>query len=293
MTIKIDNSPHPLTFGAIGDSYGFCFEFAEADFVARNNDLSYHPHPSPEMQVQPGAYSDDTQMQLALAELIVSGYEWHAERVAESFLATFKRDPRPGYAKKFQAFLEQVNNGTEFLDQIRADSERNGAAMRAPIVGLFPDIKEVISKADLQARLTHNTKGGVDSAVAAALLCHFFTYDLGPKGEAPKFLENHVPGHNWEEPWRGKVEVHGISTVRAALTAIVKTDSLAELLIECINYTGDVDSVATIALACASCSRGFQRDIPDTLWSRLESGPFGRDYLIDIDRKVREVLDIY
>jgi hypothetical protein len=29
----------PLTFGAIGDAYGFCFEFASADFVREHNNL--------------------------------------------------------------------------------------------------------------------------------------------------------------------------------------------------------------------------------------------------------------
>ena len=64
------SDPSPLLFGAIGDAYGFCFEFASAEFVAANNDLNYHQHPEFSSTI-PGVYSDDTEMQLALAEFML------------------------------------------------------------------------------------------------------------------------------------------------------------------------------------------------------------------------------
>jgi ADP-ribosyl-[dinitrogen reductase] hydrolase len=277
----------PLAFGAIGDAYGFCFEFAEAGFVGQNNDLAFHQHPK--FSVSPGVYSDDTQMHMALAEVIASGREWTPREIAQAFVDVFKRDPRQGYANGFHAFLTTVRDGDQFLAQIRPDSERNGAAMRAPVIGLYSSTSEVMSRSEIQAKLTHDTKGGVDSAIASSLLCHFFAYELGAKEEAPAFLRRHVPGHDWERPWTGKVEVHGISTVRAALSAIVETDSLAELLKKCVSYTGDVDSVATIALASASGSPAFTRDLPGNLWQGLENSEFGIQYLIDLDRRVRDI----
>jgi len=42
--------------------------------------------------------------------------------------------------------------------------------------------------------------------------------------------------------------------VKGAITAILKQDNLADILKHCISYTGDVDTVATIAMAGASCS---------------------------------------
>ena len=276
-----------LSHGAIGDSYGFCFEFVDPKFVARNNDLSYHQHPE-FSDVLPGVYSDDTQMQLALAELIVSGSDWSPIIVANHFVEVYKRDPRPGYAKRFRALLDEVKNGSELLARINPESERNGAAMRAPIIGLFPDLDEVKYLAELQASLTHNTKGGVDSSIAAALMCHYFKYTSDDKKGLPNFLSNHLPDYDWSGNWQGRVPVHGISTVQAALSAILSSDSLSEILKACIAFTGDVDSVATIACSSCSVSDSIQLDIPESLWSGMESTRFGLDYLQKMDAKVWE-----
>jgi ADP-ribosylglycohydrolase len=53
---------------AIGDAYGAGFEFADAQTVREKNDLSrYVKHPR--HRIQPGSYTDDTQMSLAIAEI--------------------------------------------------------------------------------------------------------------------------------------------------------------------------------------------------------------------------------
>ncbi len=281
----VTRTPPLLSLGAIGDSYGFCFEFAESAFVTRNNDLSYHQHPE-FADVAPGVYSDDTQMQLALSELIVSGVEWTPLEIADHFVRAYKRDPRPGYAKRFRALLEEVNNGYELIARINPESERNGAAMRAPIIGLLPDLETVKHLATLQATVTHNTKGGIDSSVAAALMCHHLTYSSDGPNALPDFLSQHLPDHNWNESWRGKVPVHGISTVQAALTAMLVSNSLSDILQACVAFTGDVDSVASIACSCASASDSVRQDIPEQLWHGIETTRFGLAYLQKMDCKV-------
>jgi len=280
----------PLAFGAIGDAYGFCFEFADEKHIQQNNCLVYVQHPE-FSDVQPGAYSDDTQMQLAVAELMISGLAWTKRNIAASFVNTFKRDPRPGYAKRFYALLDQVVDGDELLEQIVPNSERNGAAMRSPIIGLYNDEKQVIEHARIQATVTHDTAGGTDSAIAAALISHFFVYDLGDKTELPKYLKSKLPAHNWEQRWSGPVPCHGMSTILAALTAILNTDSLSEILKSTIEFTGDVDSVATIALACASSSQNFRRDLPRGLIDDFEKTEFGLQYLVDTDCRTLESLN--
>jgi ADP-ribosylglycohydrolase len=287
-SIDQEQTNGPLSTGAIGDAYGYVFEFADSEFISEFNDLSFHKRPYSNLPL--GVYSDDTQMHMAIAEVIATDRDWTPLEIASSFVNVFHRDPRPGYAGGFYKFLNQTTTGEDFLKNIIPHSERNGAAMRAPIIGLYPDLNEVMTRSEIQAKITHNTKVGIDSAIASSLLCHFFAYNLGSKEEAPAFLERHVPGHNWVKPWKGMVEIHGIATVRAALTAITKTDSLADLLKACVNFTGDVDSVATIALASASMAQGIKKDIPANLWQGLEQHQFGLNYLINLDSKVREVV---
>ncbi len=282
------SAPAPLTYGGIADAYGFCFEFVSPELVAANNDLSFHQHPE-FLDIRPGVYSDDTQMQIALAELIASKQDWTPEAVAQSFVDVFKRDPRKGYARRFQEFLENVESGAQFLREIKPASERNGAAMRAPVIGLIPDLQKIVSMSEIQAKVTHDTKGGVDSAIATSLMSHYFAYNLGPKDELPSFLAKHVPGYDWSPNWASPVPCHGISTVQAALTAICKSESYADLLVKCVQFSGDVDSVATIALASASGAAGFRRDLPDTLWEKFEPSDYGLAYLLDLDRRVRSI----
>jgi hypothetical protein len=53
-----------------------------------------------------------------------------------------------------------------------------------------------------------------------------------------------------------------------------------------VAFSGDVDTVAAIALAAASASAEYQQDLPQELLAGLENGPFGRDYLVGIDRQL-------
>lgn len=85
----------------------------------------------------------------------------------------------------------------------------------------------------------------------------------------------------------------GWMSVRAAITAVVRNDSLSELLQDCIAFTGDVDTVAAIALAAASCSDEIIQDLPAHLIAGLENGPYGRDYIIELDRQLMNVADQY
>jgi ADP-ribosylglycohydrolase len=270
---------------AIGDAYGAGFEYVAADIVAAENTVArYRKHQKHDIAA--GRYTDDTQMSLAIAEAVVSGDEWTPEMLADRFVAAFRRDPRTGYASHFQTFLERVESGAQFLAEIRPASDRSGAAMRVAPVGVFPTVAEVVEKATVQARLTHDTPDGIAAARAAALMSHYFLYDRGPKAELGAWLEERVPGFPWAEPWDRKVGSKGWMSVRAAVSAVMANDSLTGLLRACVAFTGDVDTVATVALAAASGSREYARDLPAPLIWGLESGRYGRDYLLSLDEKL-------
>jgi len=192
---------------AIGDAYGAGFEYVDKDFIGTHNDLSrYAKHPRHD--IVPGRYTDDTQMSLAVAEAIVSGEDWTPLMLANRFVEAFKRDPREGYASSFFDFLSRVQDGKQFLQEIVPHSDKSGAAMRAGPIGVYHDSTGVVTRATAQARITHDTPDGVRAAVAAALMTHFFLYDLGHKDGLGTYLEKHVAGH-WAEPWQGKVKAKG------------------------------------------------------------------------------------
>ena len=143
---------------AIGDAYGAGFEYANG-MIERHNDLTrFVQHPR--HQISPGCYTDDTQMSLAIAEVIVSGEPWTAELLAQKFVEAFKRDPREGYAGGFYSFLQHVRDGQQFLREMRPTSDKSGAAMRAAPIGVYPTLEQVIEYCTLQAAITHNTPDG-------------------------------------------------------------------------------------------------------------------------------------
>ncbi|MBY0461409.1 MAG: ADP-ribosylglycohydrolase family protein [Gemmataceae bacterium] len=273
---------------AVGDALGAGYEFCDPVIDAHANDLlhGYVQH-AKHAGIRPGMYTDDTQMSLGTAEALISGAPWTPETLAGHWLAAFHRDPRDGYARGFQSFLESHHTAETFLADIRPDSDRSGAAMRVGPVGLLADPARVIEFATVQAEVTHRTAGGVGSAVAAALMTWYCHHTTEPKAALPAFLVARVPSFAWEQPWTGRVGVTGVECVAAALTALVAGDSLSAILTHCIRFRGDVDTVAAIAMAAASGSREVTPDLPRHLIDGLENGSYGRDYLIELDGKLR------
>lgn len=274
---------------AIGDAYGAGFEYAN-EMVACCNDLSrYVQHPM-HKEILPGMYTDDTQMSIAIAELIVSGVEWTPINIADKFVECFKRDEHTGYAGRFYHFLKATHSGADFLRNIRPESEKSGAAMRAGAIGVFPEISDVLEKAEIQAKLTHDTPKGIKAAQAAALMTHYFIYDVGVKAHLGVWLQKNIHGKmQWNNDYHGEVKSKGWMSVRAAITAIKRNDSMSALLKDCVAFTGDVDTVATIALAAAAHSKEITQDLPEYLIDLLENGTYGRDYLIDLNTQLMEL----
>jgi len=270
---------------AIGDAYGAGFEYADEIKVSRENDLSHYTKHQ-KWNIGNGRYTDDTQMSLANAEMLADGTKWTPLNIANKFVEVFKRDKRPGYAGRFYEFLQEIKDGREFLEKINPASDKSGAAMRASPIGFLPEIRDVIDYATIQAKLTHDTPIGRDSAVAAALMTYYFLYNHGKKEDLGEFIEKYVPG-NWATRWGKEVGLKGYMHVRAAITTITEEDFLSKVLKRSIDFCGDVDTVATIAMATASCCGEIKQDIPQNLLSGLENGMFGRDYLIALDTRLK------
>ncbi|KZN28617.1 hypothetical protein N480_11030 [Pseudoalteromonas luteoviolacea S2607] len=272
---------------AIGDAYGAGFEFAKREKITQFNNLSaYHEHG---LGIAPGHYTDDTQMSLALAELIIDGETWDKQTITRKFIDCFKRDQRLGYSKGFYAFLNSISNADEFLAKIKPNSVANGAAMRSVPIGLFPTIEEVLHKAEVQASITHNTPIGINSSQAVALASHYFYYKLGPKAQLGEFVQSHT-NIQWNTNWHGEVACCGYETVNALLSVLLSEDSYSALLTQSVAFGGDVDTIAACALGIASLSDEYKNDLPSFLYEELENNDYGKDYLIERSRQLHSAI---
>jgi ADP-ribosyl-[dinitrogen reductase] hydrolase len=270
---------------AVGDAYGAGFEYAEPDFVAEHNTLRGYVQNPTYSGLRPGRYTDDTQMTLAISEALISGEPWTPATLADRFVATFHRDEREGYARRFYEFLCTVHDGAEFLRRMQPASDRSGAAMRAGPIGLLDTVEEVMHYTAVQAALTHDTPAGIAAAQAAALAVHYCHHAVGPVADIAVWMDRHVP-EGWSQPWRGTVGAKGRMSVGAALTALSTSTTTSGLLRTCVAFTGDVDTVATVALAAASRSAEITQDLPAVLVDGLENGLYGRDYLVELDTRL-------
>lgn len=261
---------------AIGDAYGAGFEFSPRAKITQFNDLTaYHEH---ELGLSAGRYTDDTQMSLAIAELLIEGHPWSRETIAEKFVTCFKRDVRQGYSAGFFEFLKSINSGNEFLQKINPHSTRNGAAMRSAPIGIIASEDAVLGLAELQASLTHNTEIGIKSAQAVALAAHYFIYKKGSKGSLSEYVSD-VTGYHWRDDWNQSVACCGKETVHALLTVLKRSETLTDVLLSSVAFGGDVDTVAAVGLGVASLSHEYETGLPEFLTRDLENGIYGRDYL--------------
>ncbi|SMF03969.1 ADP-ribosylglycohydrolase [Alteromonadaceae bacterium Bs31] len=273
----------------IGDAYGAGFEFSAREKVeAYNNLTNYCEH---ELGIAAGCYTDDTQMSLAIAELIISNVAWTKENLADKFVECFKRDERLGYSKGFYLFLQSVQSGAEFLNKMKPNSTRNGAAMRSAPLGYVSDVNRLLKMAELQASITHDTEIGRRSSQAVALASHYAIYNLGAKENLTEYVSQHTK-FNWQDNWSSPVACCGEETVNALLTVLKSSETLKEILLASVAFGGDVDTVAAVGLGIGSVSNDYSSGLPTFLYEQLENGRYGKTYLLEMGMKLSETKNI-
>jgi ADP-ribosyl-[dinitrogen reductase] hydrolase len=273
---------------AVGDSYGAGREYAPPADVAANNDGKTYVQHYKWKDLTPGRYTDDTQMSVGLAEHLLSGHAHTYVNLAGAFLRAFHRDQRAGYASGFYALLQEVKTPEALLRRLTPLSDKSGGAMRAAPCGMLPSLQEAIDLAFWQACLTHASRDGATAAGAVAALV-WAARRGHPQEALPALLQSRLPGPLWLVPWTGKVGAPGLDSVRAALTAVKQHDNLNDILKTCIGYTGDVDTVAAIAMAIASVHPSITDNLDQGLYNKLEpTGNFGLPFLTALDKRLTD-----
>ncbi len=285
---------------AVADAYAIAWEFC--DNPAPNDLSQYYQHPKYADMV-PGCYTDDTQRSLANAEVVLRAFGDHETceepynpiSYVAQYQTTFRSDPRPGYSRRFEAFLKE-NISTDPVDMALklARKSTNGAVMGAAVLGFLSTPEQVILAAAAQALSTHSYTT-IPYAQIVALSAYFMINDLGKMDDLIPFVYNRVESSGsairdwfstlWQRP--EKITMGASSAVHLMLWALPKYDRLSDLIRLAVDSGGDTDSSAAIMVAVASESRHYTNDIPTALMDGLEKGPFGADHLRDMDERLR------
>lgn len=263
----------------------------------------YHRHPT-HHKLNPGMYTDDTQMSIAISEALIEERMPSGVAYAAKFFEVFKRDQRDGYSRKFQEILEKSTSWQHMCTLIEPVSNKNGAAMRSVPLGVLDSPKSVMRAAEKHAIITHSSFGGVKSAQAVGLMSHFALHTSQNFSDLPDYVSNFLPGLEFlKEPWRGGVGLQhsdphgrgiGINTVHAVMTLLIEQPSLMDILRQTIEWRGDTDSVAAIAWGIAS-TRYQNEVIPSFMEDALEATgnlKYGPQFLLDLGKRLMYAYDV-
>lgn len=127
-------------------------------------------------------YTDDTEMALAIVEVLTERDTIDQDLLADVFARRFRNNRYRGYGGTAQTILEAIGDRVpwEIVSRRVFDgqgSQGNGGAMRASVVGayFFDDDARVVAEARKSAEVTHAHPDGQAGAIAVALAAAFVT----------------------------------------------------------------------------------------------------------------------
>lgn len=295
---------------AIGDAFGAGYESLPPDEVRRRYNLKYSKSPHKRATHVRAHYTDDTQMSLALAELLASEQEFSDLSLAAHLHAAYHRDKRPGYSRRTLSALERPS-ATDFLEASEK-STTNGAAMRAVPIGVVADLGRVIRYGRVNAMTTHKTPEAAASSIIVALAAHYFFYRLGDSLRVFDFCLEHVRApeaamncleklshmavqgafdplqiRGWDR--NSGLSLDGIGMAGAAVFLAAGYGEPTSLLNGAVRLGGDTDTVASIALGLYAARRPLD-SLPSFLFRELENGAYGRDYIIQVGKRLATIV---
>lgn len=221
-------------------------------------------------------YSDDTQMTLDLAGVIAKDPAFGAEELANAFARgySWSRGYGPGAAK----ILKRIRKGVPWQEASRSvypeGSFGNGAAMRAPILGVLyagEDLEEVVVKTSL---ITHAHPLGIDGARVIAAVAR-----AAVVGTKPAEWLNVASDAAHTPEMRARCQEtdqrrNGIAAIDSVPTAIFIASQFADgdfkdLMKFTARLGGDVDTISSMAAALCGTFR-TESFFPPYLLERVE-----------------------
>lgn len=282
---------------AVGDALGAPFEGLPSDVVYREFGPIRRVLAAPPFDL---IYTDDTEMTISVAEVLVEQGEIDPAVLAAHFAAQY--DPGRCYGPGARRILEAIRDGGDWQALASTifpgGSLGNGAAMRvAPVALRFhADPAKVREQARLSALPTHAHPVGIEGAqILAAAIAHVLT--RAEFDHRAFFAELRGLATTEDFTYALKIAAqltvddtlgtlgHSLEAHRSVPTAIacfaVHTESYEEAICRAIGLGGDTDTLAAMTGAISGAHLGVAA-IPAHLVERLENGPRGRDHIVSL-----------
>lgn len=285
---------------AVGDALGVPFETKLANYeplVAWDGKtyLGSEHH-----GLQPGQYSDDTQMSLMVAESLIENHGFNPDDLAERYVDWIVSGRARGYGKTTMLAITNLVNGKHWSESGIAGSYGNGTAMRAAPFGVYfrNDIPALISICKMDSAITHASEEAEGGAIAVGLAAAYAVngdtsglledlWQILPASKIRSIIYSldsliESPYITPEQALRvigTKADVR--QTVPAALYCFLKFDNYHDAVLASIKAGGDTDTTAAIVGALFGAKYGMKVIDKDLVKAVEES-----DRLIELDSQL-------
>jgi len=280
---------------AIGDALGNAFEMKLANYAPLQEWDGMFKEGGTFWWGQPGQYTDDTLMSIALATSLIEHQGFNPEDVGQKYLGWMESGNTRGIGGTTAAALTNLKLGATYLTSGLTHNDGkpaagNGTAMRASPIGLWyrNDIAKLLEVAVTDAGITHNSlepkMGSAAVALGTAFLANGTHDPMSVLLEVTDIITDSVVkeklnlaiSHLKDETdvmtalaeigTRGYVP----ETVGAAFYCLAATDNFKDAVVLAVKAGGDTDTTAAIVGAMAGSFYGLDQ-IPSEYKDNVEN----------------------
>ncbi|HEV2544925.1 MAG TPA: ADP-ribosylglycohydrolase family protein [Methylobacterium sp.] len=242
---------------AVGDALGTTLEFTHRDSLPLHTEMTG----GGPFDLQPGEWTDDTAMALALADSLISCRGFDPHDLAARFVSWWQDGAYSCTASCFdiglttrEALARLVSTDDPFAGSLDPRTAGNGSLMRLAPVALF-----ALHDADRADQIARNQSCITHAAPQAVEACAYFVQILREASLGqPDVLRRRtwsgdpvitaIAAGSWHHKTRDEIRSSGyvIDTLEAAVWSVGITMSFEEALILAVNLADDADTVGAV-----------------------------------------------
>lgn len=272
---------------AVGDALGTPLEFSARDSRERlTGIIGGGP-----FRLEPGQWTDDTSMALALADSLISCDGVDEQDLMTRFVSWMEEGAYSSNGRCFDigntvrgALLRFLDTGNPIAGSTDPQSAGNGSLMRlAPIAIRYWDDGEL--RRDAAARQSRTTHGAPEAVDACAAFADMLADAIAGKRRSEVLSDRirdppyagaiaEIMTGSWRGTVRSDVKSSGYvaHSLEAAIWCVGRTGGFADALLLAANLGGDADTVAAITGQLAGALYGYQAIPKDWLGQLTAQG---------------------
>ena len=253
---------------AIGDALGMPLEFGSAipaDRLVRTMHSGRLPA---------GAFTDDTEMALALADSLLERSPLDADSLARHFVTWFRADPSDVGIQTSNVLGRIARDATwqaavDAVQRAKPESAGNGSVMRCWPVALvhWDNLDSLLADSRLQSQVTHPHPECVAGSAFVNLVIYHLMHGAEPQTAVTRALDD----ADLPDALRQAIEEASAKrradlpnsgwvrhTVESAIWGLLTTSSFEEAVVQVVNLGNDADTAGAVVGALAGAAYGLE-----------------------------------